>query len=217
MKRLLLSDLHLGNPLFKYELQLIKLLSSNFDEIIVCGDILDTWESSIDKIISKYDFLINLFNNHESVIIIHGNHDPNINQLQFIFNNCKVYNNYVYNNNIVIHGSEFDTLIIKYSYIARCLGYFNWIFERFNLDVKSFFRELYYSISAKRQKIYYDSLVSNIEKSAVEKYSKEYKMIIMGHTHMPKIINNYINCGDMIHNYTYIIDDDDKFELCYFI
>jgi UDP-2,3-diacylglucosamine pyrophosphatase LpxH len=219
MKRLILSDLHFGNPLFRYELQLIKLLSStNFDEIIICGDTLDTWESSIDRIISKYNFLIDLFNKLGStVIIIHGNHDPPIEKLKSIFNNCQVYNSYVYNNNIVIHGSEFDNLINKYSYIARYLGYFNWIFERCNLDIKSFFRELYYSISAKRQKLYYNSLVSNIEKSAVEKYSKDYKLVIMGHTHMPKIINNYINCGDMIHNYTYIIDDNDKFGLFYFI
>lgn len=217
MKYLILSDLHLGSPLFKYELELIHLLNDNkFDKIIINGDIFDIWELPINKIISKYIILINIINNlaiSKSIIIIRGNHDPNITVLSSIFYSCNVVFQYEYNNNIVIHGSEFDDLIMKYSIIAKFLGYINWFFERIHLDLKTFFRELFYSISAKRQKKYYNDLISDIEKSAVDKYKDTYDFIIMGHTHMPKISDTYINCGDMIHNYTYVIDDDNDFKL----
>jgi len=220
MKRLFLSDLHLGNPLFKYQSKLFDLLIEPYiDEIVICGDVFDIWEKNIEQIVKDYFILIshiNVLALRIPVYIIPGNHDPIISELSYIFHNCIVTNTYEYDNNIVLHGSEFDNLILKYSKLSRILGYFNWIFERFNLDLKTFFRELFYSISAKRQKKYYNDLVSEIEKSVVEKYSTHYSTIIMGHTHMPKIVQSdclYVNCGDMIHNYTYIIETDKKFKL----
>jgi len=219
MLRLILSDLHLGNPLFKHESELLNLLYYDFDEIIFCGDILDIWESPIDKIISKYSNLISYINRRAidiKIIIIHGNHDPDISKLKEIFFSCLVYESYEYNNNIVIHGDEFDEFILNYSSLARWLSYFNLIFEKIGLDLKTFFRELFYSISAKRQKIYYNDLVSNIEKSVVDKYFNSFSTVIMGHTHMPKIVGSkclYINVGDMIHNYTYVLDNGYNFKL----
>lgn len=219
MLRLILSDLHLGNPLFKHENELLNLLDCDFDEIIFCGDILDVWELPIDKIISKYSNMISFINmksNITKIIIIHGNHDPDIPKLKNIFSECHICESYEYDNNIVVHGDEFDEFILKYSSLSRWLSYFNWIFERFGLDLKTFFRELFYSISAKRQKVYYNDLVSDIEKAAVDKYSESFSTVIMGHTHMPKIVGSkclYVNVGDMIHNYTYVLHDGVKFRL----
>jgi hypothetical protein len=80
------------------------------------------------------------------------------------------------------------------------------------LNIKAFFRELFYSISAKKDKKYYPDLVSDIEIKLKEKYLP-YGYVFCGHTHEPKIFENYVNSGDWVHNRTYIIYEDGKITL----
>ena len=48
-------------------------------------------------------------------------------------------------------------------------------------------------------------------------YKYKYDYIIIGHTHLPKLIVEddyiYINCGDWVHNKTYAIYEDGDFRL----
>ena len=64
-----------------------------------------------------------------------------------------------------------------------------------------------------RDKKYYNDLILDVEKNAVEKY----KHVVMGHTHFPKINktdqHTYVNCGDWIHHGTYVEYDGINFYL----
>ena len=71
----------------------------------------------------------------------------------------------------------------------------------------------------KKQEKYYNDLVLDIEKESVRDYSeKGYKNVVLGHTHLPKLVNDYyniiyMNSGDWTHNKTYAkyITDDKRF------
>ena len=225
MKRLIFSDFHIGNPLFKdvYIKSIKQIFKDNiYDEIIINGDIIDIWENSKNKILYEYEPFIKFINERAKYIpiyIICGNHDPDFDSMNEIFNSC-IVKQYSYSDSksIFIHGHEFDYLILNYSYIIRFLNYFCIGFEKIGIDIKSFFREYLYSVSMKRSKAYYSDLVLDIEKDAVLKYCENYQNIILGHTHFPKItkINSlcqYINSGDIIHNNSYVVQNDNYFEL----
>lgn len=208
--KLILSDLHLGSPLFTSEHMINNLLSSSrYSSILLLGDIFDIWENNLEDILKKYHHIIrtiNIISNEKEVVYIVGNHDPTPIDIKSILKDVKVLNNYKFDDCIAIHGHQYDSLINKYSSIANYLFYFQWIFERLGLDFQTIFRELYHSIKAKMKKKYYNNLILDIEQTAVESYSS-YKHVLMGHTHVPKIVEgktSYINSGDWTHNYTYV-------------
>jgi len=224
MNLLILSDLHLGNPLFYKERQVIDLLNdSKYDQVIINGDLIDIWEDSVLNIIQD-NSVINVINQScQDVVIIPGNHDPKLNILKTIFPKHLVVNKYemILNSNpaIFIHGEEFDKLVTKYYWVAKILFPIQWSFERLHLDPQGYLRDIYYSISNKRNKKCYNDLVLQIEKDLVQKYRNDYYYIICGHTHFPKISCNeyvgycYINSGDLIHNFTYVEYVDKQFYL----
>ena len=178
MKILILSDLHLGSPMFSEESTIINLLKSEgYDVIVLNGDIFDVWEEPFDKIKQKN------FN-------IVFSKDLQLGDIFFI------------------HGCEFDKFVTKYSLPAKILFVPNWICERtIHVDLKGIFRNISFSIANKRDKKYYGDLVNDINKAAIDTYKSRCKYLIMGHTHFPIIIKTeectYINSGDMIHNRTY--------------
>lgn len=220
-KFLFISDLHLGSPLFECENEVISVLSGEYSMVFIVGDIIDTWEESVEHIVSKYSKLIDKINELENIMIIKGNHDPSLQSLETIFpgkyvvTKCEFHSGE--NSGIVIHGDEFDIMVTKYSWITKVLAPIHWALERIGINLKAFFRELFFSIANKRNKSYYKDLVFDIEHSLVEKYGHKYKYVIVGHTHLPKIENingcMYVNCGDLIHNKTYAIYEDNKFIL----
>lgn len=207
MKKLFISDLHLGSPLFRKGYQLIQLFNcSNYKEIYIIGDVIDTWEDSVDNIIEQHRLLILAINNSPAkVFIIRGNHDPDINKLKFIFHSCEVVDrmevNFGDTKVIMIHGDEFDDVVIKYSWVAKIWFPFHWILERFGINIKGYLRELFHSISKKKDHKHYNDIITEIEKRAVKKY-KAYSIIIMGHTHLAKMVYTstpiYLNTGSML-------------------
>jgi UDP-2,3-diacylglucosamine pyrophosphatase LpxH len=211
MKNLYLSDIHLGNPFFESEEYIIKLLNNEYKKIFLVGDIIDEWEDDVGDIVRDYKDLIDKLNSLDNLIVIKGNHDPSLEDLKFIFPNAEVCDDYFDedDNTLVVHGHEFDKLINKYNWLAKILYPIQWLFERFSLDLSYFFRNLFYSIAAKKDKKYYPKLVLDIEHKIVSTYTL-YDNIIVGHTHFPKIVENkvdyisYINCGDWTHSCTYI-------------
>ena len=146
--KLILSDLHLGSPLFTKSKEVIDLLKfEQYDEIIINGDTIDTWENDWVTIVADNNQLIKLLNSlNTKVTIIHGNHDPKIAILQSVFSNCNVVNKYVLEIGdklaIVVHGDEFDNIIRNYLWISRLTYYIHWLFERFGINIKSIVRNV---------------------------------------------------------------------------
>jgi len=209
MKKLFISDFHLGSPLFKKEKQIIQLFNCNdYKEIYILGDIIDTWEDDLNNITEQYRLLIIAINNSPAkVFIIKGNHDPDIQKLKFIFHSCEVVDKIEIELNdtkvIMIHGDEFDDVIIKYMWVAKLWFPFHWLLERIGINIKGYLRELFHSISMKKDHKYYNDIVTETEERAVKKY-KDYSILIMGHTHLSKRVYIskpiYINTGSLIHD-----------------
>lgn len=221
MKFLFLSDLHLGSPLFVSKSKILELLNGDYDRIFILGDLLDIWEEKLEDILSDNIEIINKLRTLTNVVIIKGNHDPAIIRLESVFpkkNICYSFNFNIGDKRCLLaHGDEFDSLIRHYSWLAKIFWPIGWAFERIGINLKGFFRTLFYSISAKIQKKYYNDLVLDIEKNMVEKYENDYDYIIVGHTHLPKINKEngftYINCGDWVHNKSYVEFVDSEFKL----
>jgi len=93
------------------------------------------------------------------VVIIKGNHDPSLQSLESIFPGKQVLMEYEFyigdEAGIVVHGDGFDSMITKYSWLTRVFSPIHWVLERFGINIKAFFRELFYSIANKRDKDYY--------------------------------------------------------------
>jgi len=220
MKILFLSDLHLGSPLFDHPKRVASLLHDNYDIVFIVGDIIDEWEMPIHSIVSEYIELISILNSLSNLVIIRGNHDPNIDKLQEIFPNAEVVKDYeifVDNERIkIIHGHEFDDLILKYYWVAKLFFPFQWISERLGYNIKGKIRDLLHSIAMKKQDAQYNDLVLEIEKRAVDEYYGEYTSVVMGHTHLPKLVIGdftYVNVGDWTDHSTYVLFEGSKFTL----
>lgn len=207
---LIISDLHLGSPLFKKEEFIHELLSNDkYDSIIINGDLFDVWEEELADIVIKYKHLVDLLNKisiGKQIIYVLGNHDPEPTDIKEILPNVTVVNYFKSEDYIVLHGHQFDSQIMKHSLIARWLFKCHWVLERVGIDIQLIFRELYHSIKAKMDKKYYHDLVLNIEQEAVATYP-DMKYVFLGHTHMPKVhqgITTYVNSGDWTHNCSYV-------------
>lgn len=222
MKVLFLSDFHLGSPLFNSNDEIISLLNKyTYDNIFLLGDIIDSWEDNVTNITIRNDELLDEINKFDNVTIVKGNHDPSIKVLETIFPNIHITDKYEYiidkKKAILLHGDEFDFMVTKYSWLARLFYPIHWLLERFGLNIKGFLRDLYCSMSNKRDKKYFNKLLLSVETGLVNKYRNDYDYVIVGHTHMPKVVNlpdcKYVNCGDWIHNRTYILYDSGFFIL----
>ena len=212
MKILILSDLHLGSPMFSEESTIINLLKSEgYDVIVLNGDIFDVWEEPFDKIKQKNFNIVSVIreiSKKKKVYFVDGNHDPDLDSLKRTFPDVIFSKDLQLGDIFFIHGCEFDKFVTKYSLPAKILFVPNWICERtIHVDLKGIFRNISFSIANKRDKKYYGDLVNDINKAAIDTYKSRCKYLIMGHTHFPIIIKTeectYINSGDMIHNRTY--------------
>jgi len=229
---LFLSDLHLGSPLFNFNDQICNLLKQTFYErIFLLGDIIDTWENPLYFTQCRHYDIFNLLSElKDRLFFIRGNHDPKIYILRELFKEANIYESYdmrlpdgrrVY----MIHGEEFDNLWLEYASIAKALYGIQWILERLNINLKAFYSTLRCSLSSKYRKSYWNELVSAIEMKAVSTYKKDYDALVMGHTHVGKVIHihdydkgfTYVNPGSVEkRRATYIEYYDKKFRLRHF-
>ncbi len=221
MKFLFLSDLHLGSPLFESAREIISLLDKDYDRVFILGDIIDEWEDDVESIVADNKSVIDKINELDNVVVIKGNHDPTISELKVVFPNKEVIDCYELNYDgksmIIMHGEEFDHLITNHSWLARLVFPFYWCCERLGFNLKGCLRQLFHSIFAKIEKKHYNDLVLDTEENLVNKYKDKYDYIVVGHTHLPKLVKGtdftYINCGDWIYHKSYVEYEDGQFKL----
>jgi len=219
MKILFLSDLHLGSPLFNHKARILSLLNDSYDTVVLIGDIIDTWEGPVNYIADEHEVLISRLN-ELNLVVVRGNHDPTFEVLHEIFPNASVLSEYNFEYEDMkikaTHGHEFDDLITKYYWLAKITFPIQWALQRLGLNLKGWLRDLLHSIAAKSQDKQYHDLVNDIEKRAIEAYGERYDAVVMGHTHLPKLVEGdciYVNSGDWISHSTYVLFEDGKFSL----
>ena len=189
MKRLIISDVHLGAPYFDKKYKLMNLLSKDFDEIIVVGDFYELLGfKSLDQIKKEDSDLMTIIDN-KNIIFIKGNHDLESCHLDnFMFelpNGKKV---------ILVHGHQFDGTEDKGFWTKVNII----LYKIFKIEVRRYLRTL---------KDY-----SKLYAKALAYYKEKCDYLILGHTHEPFVDteNNIYNCGDWLEHCSWIeiIDDE---------
>lgn len=215
IKSIFISDTHIGvrhNNVKK----LIEVLDMyDFENLFLIGDIIDMtalrkrmfWKKQYGYFIKK---LIKL-SEKVNIVYITGNHDYYLREFTpFEFSLCKVVDEYIYGDMLLIHGDKFDTLINKRKYLYMFGDYgYNLVIR---LD-KMFNFQGCLSKRAKRIAKQASNYLNDFYKTA-EKYtlSKDCKKIICGHVHIQEYREmnvEYYNCGDFRESSTYIIENLD--------
>lgn len=213
MKTFCASDLHLGYEHTNYDkvCKFLDLAESKSDELILCGDTFDLWRYPIAKIdkttmVGFKEALNSLkeASNEISVKIIVGNHDYNLDKI-WNKNTRKDYNIEItdnikdYQRNIYFtHGWEFD-VFQRFGSFA-----YGWLVTEFPYIYQKWFKKPFQMGLTKNDSPYVTSIWIHNE---AEKYAVKHnlKYVIMGHTHIPTILNHVIDCGDFIDSCSYII------------
>lgn len=220
-----ISDFHLATHACKAKALLKYLKSIQPQTLILNGDIIDSWRFSRNyfpkshlKVIRQ---ILKMMEKGAQVVYITGNHDDVFRK----FNNTRLGNFSIVNqyemkvggqNIWIFHGDVFDHIIHHSPWLARFgaavygfLTVFNKIINLFLRSIRKKELILYKSMKdriAKRK-----SVLTNFEKAVANAaISKNFDLVICGHTHVPvdkeiqtdKGTVRYINCGDWVEHFS---------------
>lgn len=207
MKRLIISDLHLGCHYAK-EKQLLTFLNNveGFDELILAGDIIDFL--IVPTFTEQTTKLFNFVSNFDGkVIYIVGNHD-------IPFKSCigselfgvKFVESWEFEEKgkkfRIEHGDKYEKGIIHRKSFMKVIMVFQEMIGRlFNWNLSAWWQNLFES--KKKAKRIWDIL----------QWNDDADVFIMGHNHEPEVliwvdqeqnIKTYVNCGDWTEHTTYV-------------
>ena len=207
MKRLIISDLHLG-CVYAKEKQLLEFLSNNndFDELILAGDIIDflkipTFTKQSAKL---FEFVSNF---PGRVIYIVGNHDipfrPCIGNKIFGLEFVEKWEFEEAGKKFRIeHGDRYESGIIHRKALIKIISVFQDALERmFSWNLSAWWQHLFEN--KKKAKRIWDIL----------QWNDDADVFIMGHNHEPEVliwvneeeeIKTYVNSGDWTLHCTYV-------------
>jgi len=222
MRRLFVSDIHVGKPDSQYANFAMFLHNEQFfDEIYFIGDLIDLWADNFKNIKKEYALFFSVLQalkeKNIKIFYVLGNHDLNIDVNDSFFKDLSI--NVTYLIEIegkkvrLIHGHQYDFLISKYFYFTKIITcIYDLILKIFKKDLNC----LKTSLSSKQNSKIYDKLVDDIEKHALAD-NQDCDVLLMGHTHVPKqLINgkiNYFNTGDWVKHKSYVIEENGQFSL----
>jgi len=207
MKRLIISDLHLGSFHAK-EQQLLAFLSNNndFDELILAGDIIDfiiipTFTEQTAKL---FEFVSNFTG---KVIYIVGNHDiPFKSCIGTEIFDIKFVDAWEFEENDkkfrIEHGDRYETGIIHRKALMKIIMVAQDMLGRmFNWNLSAWWQHLFEN--KRKAKRIWDIL----------QWNDDADVFIMGHNHEPEVliwvneeeeIKTYVNSGDWTEHCTYV-------------
>lgn len=223
---LFISDIHLGskgsNP--KECLEVLKLYDPEY--LFIVGDFIDGWllkkrfywDQHHTNLLRK---VLSYSKNGTKVIYVTGNHDDFLRDFTpFNMGNIEVVDEYKWNDMFITHGDLYDG-IVKLKWLGKLGG---WGYE-VALYVDRTIKKMGYKKSLSK---YLKNNVKNAVKFIVnfeeqliyQAKERDCKGVICGHIHNPTydIIKglHYLNCGDFVENNSYIIYNEDKFNILYY-
>ena len=239
-----ISDSHLGVPDYESSLLREKLMVKWLDEvkkdakeIFLLGDIFDFWfeyKTVVPKgyvrllgklaEISDAGIKLNYFTgNHDMWIYDYFEKELNASifkePIQRTYGNLKFY---------IGHGDGLGPDDHGYKFIKKVFSnrFNQWLFARLHPNF-GIGLALYFSRKSRIANGNTDEVFLGVEKERLIVYAKEilqkedFDFFIFGHRHLPldiKIAENsrYLNIGDWVKNYSYIVFDGEKLELKYF-
>lgn len=224
VKALFISDVHLGSKGSKASALLEMLKQYEPEYLFIVGDFIDGWllkkrhywTQDFTNLIRK---ILSYSKKGTQVIYITGNHDDFLRHYSPIGlgTRIKIVNDYIWKGYYITHGDLYDGIVsMKWLGVLGSIGY------EMAIGIDHFLKKLGHKKSLSK---YLKNKVKNAIKFITDfenqlvYQAKERgcKGVIAGHIHTPadKIIKDihYLNCGDWIENNSYIIYDNDKFEL----
>jgi UDP-2,3-diacylglucosamine pyrophosphatase LpxH len=223
VEAIFISDVHLGskgsNP--KELLSVLKKYDPEY--LFLVGDIIDGWllkrrlywTQDNTNLLRK---ILSYSKNGTKVIYVPGNHDEFLREYGDItFGNIEFHNEYVYKDIFITHGDLYDGIIkLKWLGIIGSVGYdIAIVFDRF---LKRLGHKRSISKYLKDKVKGAVKFITSFEDQIIYQGKKRNcNHVVCGHIHFPVIKNvgdvTYINCGDWIENNSYILYDNNEFEL----
>ncbi len=205
MKRIIVSDIHLGSKYSREEAFLSFLKNIEYDELILAGDIIDfikvpSFSKRIMEIVNSIDF-------SKKIYYIVGNHDVSLKEfvgtecfgIQFVSEVCFVDSGQKIR---VEHGDKYDGSSVKHSLFMNVVSVVHNILEvSLGLNLTEWWTE--WETKKRRAKSLWDIMLKNFD----------YDYIIMGHYHCPEKITwedfsgkkvTYVNSGDWVTHQTFV-------------
>ena len=231
IEALFISDVHLGSKFSKSD-ELLKTLDQykpNF--LFIVGDFIDGWLLRNKPNLSKSNIevlkkVLLLSKNNTQVYYIVGNHDEFLRIYgDMSLGNIKISNSVIWNDCYITHGDKFDSIILNNKWLSIIGSYGYELLLRIN-DMIQYFQKLFklkprsFSKYIKYKFKHSFDFINKFENRLIdEAIINNCNTVICGHIHTPndKYINNihYLNTGDWIENKSYIIFNNNKFEIRY--
>ena len=206
VKRIIISDTHIGTKFYKSNELLSFLKNEDFDELILAGDIIDfikipVFTERCMKILSSIDY------ESKSIIYVVGNHDESlVGLVGKKFFNIEFKKRYDFEEGgrkfRIEHGDQYDKGAIHNKIFVKILSVLQNILEfSLSFDFTSWWTE----IQIKKHKL--RSIIN------ILRHHPKIDVFIMGHTHIPEAliwvnedgtIKTYINSGDWVTHQTYV-------------
>lgn len=206
MKRVVISDLHIGSKYYKAEAIAQFLREEDYDELILGGDIIDLikvpeFTERARKIAESIDF-------NKRIIYVVGNHDISfrgfIGKTVFGIEFVREYKFEEGGRKFKIqHGDQYDSVgIIKHHVCMTVLSVLHHMIEDFfSFNFTSWWTR--YQLRKRKLRRIWDIL----------KWNEDADVFIMGHTHHPECvvwinedghIKTYVNTGDWVSHQSYV-------------
>ena len=225
IQALFLSDIHLGSKGSNANEVLDILKQYQPETLFLVGDIIDgwllkrkfRWPQSHTNVIRK---ILSYSKNGTKVIYLPGNHDEFMREyINTTFGNIEITNECVYNNTYITHGDLYDGVVkLKWLGILGSIGYDAAISIDRTLKSIGYKRSLskFLKDKVKEAVKFITSFEDELTRQAIKHGCNA---VICGHIHHPedKLINNirYLNSGDWIENNSYIIYNDNQYQIKY--
>jgi UDP-2,3-diacylglucosamine pyrophosphatase LpxH len=208
MKRVVISDLHIGSTHCREEDLLHFIQTVECDELILAGDVVDFIK--IPSFTSKTAELLNTLSRFNSVIYIIGNHDHSLTSfIDRTLGNIKFHSSYEFmdgNRKFRIeHGDAYDTSFwhqYTEGFLIKIISVFqDWIERTWDVDLATWWANR----KIKKRKLIRIWDIINL--------NNDVDVFIMGHSHTPEAviwvdedenIKTYINSGDWVAHTTYV-------------
>jgi UDP-2,3-diacylglucosamine pyrophosphatase LpxH len=219
MKRLVISDIHIGSRYYKGELLIEFLKTQEYDELILAGDIIDFIR--VPLFTKRALEIARAINFSKDIYYIVGNHDTPLSG--FVGEEAfglKFVKKYEFEENgrkfRIEHGDQYDqSMFIHNNIIMNFLSVSQDCIEFwFNINLSDIFTR--WRIKKRKLRRIWDILKDN---SDVDVY-------ICGHSHTPEAIvwiqpdqaiNTYVNTGDWVSHTSYVTIIDGEIRLREFI
>jgi len=205
MKRIIISDTHIGSRFYRKGELLEFLRSQEYDQIILNGDIIEflkgpTFTKEALEIFQAIDY-------SKEIIYVVGNHDVAIaNFIGQEFYGVQFVSEYEFIEGgrlfRVEHGDKYETGIVHRKYLMRFISVIQDILERWlNVDLATYYVNL--KIKKRKLKRLWDIIGVN----------DDVDVLVIGHMHIPEVviwidhnekIKTYVNSGDWVEHATYV-------------